>query len=132
VRADTLTVHPERSDDDPRVDGRRLAALRAMPYAKYLKTPEWKWTKATALELAGHACSVNPAHTEDLEVYHRTYDRQGAEQAADLAVLCRSCRHLYHREDGERPRRERLGRQRSMEQRRGAPSRPSLLQRLLG
>jgi hypothetical protein len=121
-------VIPLRSDAEQPVDDPRLAALRAMPYSRYLRTPEWKWTRATALELAGHRCAANPAHTEDLGVYHRSFDRQGAERSTDLTVLCRTCRLLYHRDDG-RPHRERP----APRPRRGAQEpRPSLLKRLLG
>jgi hypothetical protein len=84
----------------------RLAELRAMPYPLYLRTPEWRRTRAAALLRAGNACSLDVTHTEGLEVHHRTYERRGAELATDLAVLCHSCHQLHHKEYG-RPRRER-------------------------
>lgn len=102
------------------VDSKRLAELRAMPYRQYLRTPEWRRTKAAALLRAGNACSLNVTHTEGLEVHHRTYERRGAELMTDLAVLCHSCHQLYHRENG-RPRREQSAK----------PTKPSLLRRLL-
>jgi restriction endonuclease Mrr len=87
------------------VDAERLAALCAMPYQLYLRTPEWRRTRAAALLRAGYACSLDVSHTEDLEVHHRTYERLGAELVSDLAVLCHSCHQLHHNEYG-RPRRE--------------------------
>ena len=61
------------------VGAERLAELRAMPYQQYLRTPEWRQTKAAALLCAGNACSLDVTHTEGLEVHHRTYERRGAE-----------------------------------------------------
>jgi hypothetical protein len=87
------------------VGAERLAELRAMPYHFYLQTPEWRRTRAAALLRADNACSLNVAHTDDLEVHHRTYERLGVELATDLAVLCHSCHQLHHKEYG-RPRRE--------------------------
>jgi restriction endonuclease Mrr len=84
----------------------RLAELREMPYRLYLRTPEWRRTRAAALLRAGNACSLNVAHTDNLEVHHRTYERRGAELVTDLVVLCHACHGLYHEEHG-RPRRER-------------------------
>jgi hypothetical protein len=83
----------------------RLAGLRAMPYPLYLKTPEWRRTRAAALLRAGNACSLDVTHTDGLEVHHRTYERLGAELVTDLSVLCHSCHQLHHDEYG-RPRRE--------------------------
>jgi hypothetical protein len=92
----------------------RLAALRTMSYRRYLRTPEWRQTKAAALERAGHCCALDATHTEQLDVHHRTYERRGAELASDLTVLCRACHRLHHRSA-----------------RAPAPT-PSLLQRVLG
>jgi hypothetical protein len=87
------------------VDTERLAELRAMPYHLYLRTPEWRRARATALMRSGYACSLDVNHTEGLEVHHRTYENRGAERAADLIVLCHACHQLHHTEYG-RPRRE--------------------------
>jgi hypothetical protein len=105
------------------VGAERLAELRAMPYQQYLRTPEWRQTKAAALLRAGNACSLDVTHTEGLEVHHRTYERRGAELVADLAVLCHSCHQLYHQQNG-RPRRKRSAK--PVKRRK-----PSLLRRLL-
>jgi hypothetical protein len=74
----------------------RRAELRAMPYADYLRTPEWQRTRAAALVRARHRCVLDAKHTTRLEVHHNSYDRLGAELASDLAVLCRSCHWLHH------------------------------------
>lgn len=103
------------------IDAKRLAELRAMPYLAYLRTSEWRRTRATALLRAGNACSLDVTHTENLEVHHRTYERLGAEHMTDLTVLCHACHQLYHHENG-RPRRKHSAK----------PAKPSLLSRLLG
>jgi hypothetical protein len=82
----------------------RLAELRAMPYRKYLRTPEWRRTRAAALLRAGQCCSLDVTHTTDLDVHHRTYERLGCELATDLVVLCRPCHAIHHEHNG-RPRR---------------------------
>jgi hypothetical protein len=87
------------------VDETRLAELQAMNYTDYLRTPEWRRTRAAALLRAGYCCSLDITHTGDLDVHHRTYERLGAELTSDLAVLCRSCHQLHHKAYG-RPKRE--------------------------
>lgn len=101
-----LEVADAALDDSP--DPERIAQLRAMPYAQYLRSPEWRRTRAAALLRAGHCCSLDVGHTDGLEVHHRTYERLGAELATDLVVLCRACHQLHHRQYGRpgRARRE--------------------------
>lgn len=82
----------------------RIAQLREMPHRDYLRTPEWRETRAAALVRAGNACAMDVTHTGQLDVHHRTYANVGAERPADLVVLCRSCHELHHRAHG-RPRR---------------------------
>jgi hypothetical protein len=89
-----------------RVSQERLIELRAMPAPLYRRTPEWRRTRAAALERAGHRCSLDRTHTDRLEVHHNTYDRVGAELASDLVVLCHSCHEVHHDAYG-RPRRPR-------------------------
>jgi hypothetical protein len=114
----------------------RLTELRAMRYREYLQTPEWRRTRAAALQRAGHCCSLDVTHTEGLEVHHRTYARLGNELATDLTVLCRPCHQLHHRVNG-RPRRTSAESTRAAsvpppERSAAAPNRkPSLLRRLL-
>ncbi len=124
------------------VDAQRLAELRAMPYREYLRTPEWRRTRAAALVRAGNACSLDVTHTDRLEVHHRTYERVGAELVTDLVVLCHSCHELHHKEYGL-PRREkpiapalpRVATESSTSKliaEKGQQRRPSLLRRILG
>jgi hypothetical protein len=70
--------------------------LRAMPYNQYLQTKHWKKTRQLALDYAGHACQICNASGVTLDVHHRTYERLGNEQVADLTVLCRSCHSTFH------------------------------------
>jgi hypothetical protein len=78
------------------VDEARLAALSSMPYWLYLRTPEWRRTRAAALVRAGHRCSLDGTHVKSLEVHHRSYERLGKELESDLTVLCRSCHERVH------------------------------------
>ena len=105
------------------VSAKRLAELRAMPYPFYLRTPEWRRTRAASLLRAGNCCSLNAKHIDGLEVHHNTYESLGAELTTDLVVLCHSCHHLHHKEYG-RPRRKQSTK---LVKRR----KPSLLRRLL-
>jgi restriction endonuclease Mrr len=84
----------------------RLAELRAMPHQQYLRTPEWRKTRASALQRASHRCSLDRTHTDRLEVHHNSYDRVGDELPSDLIVLCHACHQLHHQANG-RPRRPR-------------------------
>jgi hypothetical protein len=78
----------------------RIEALRAMPYNEYLRSPEWRQTRAAALVRADYCCALDPTHTHELEVHHRTYERLGAELSTDLIVLCRPCHRLHHKANG--------------------------------
>ncbi len=78
----------------------RLDELRRMGYREYLRTPEWRTTRAAALLRAGHCCSLDATHTTDLEVHHRTYERRGEELASDLVVLCHDCHMTFHKANG--------------------------------
>ncbi len=95
--------HERLVDLHASVTADRLAELHSMPYQFYLRTPEWRRTRAAALVRAGYACSLDVTHTRDLEVHHRTYERLGEELATDLVVLCHSCHQLHHHVDGRRP-----------------------------
>ena len=86
----TSAVQPEA------VSEQRLGELREMPYPRYLRTPEWRRTRSEALLRAHNCCALDATHTDGLEVHHRTYERLGAEQPADMVVLCHACHHLHH------------------------------------
>lgn len=115
---------PQPATEEP-VAADRLTGLRELPYRKYLRTPEWRRTRAAALLRANHCCSLDVTHTEGLEVHHRTYERLGEELASDVIVLCRECHRLHHAAHGRPSRR--------VTPRGKAPvaSKPSLLQRLM-
>lgn len=73
----------------------RERELRTMPYAEYLRTPEWAERRHAALERAGWRCQV--CNTDlNLQVHHRTYARRGAELPGDLTVLCAGHHALFH------------------------------------
>lgn len=82
----------------------RLEELQAMPYRHYLRTPEWRRTRAAALRRAGGSCSLDVTHTDGLEVHHRTYERLGEELLTDVVVLCHACHWLHHKEHGRQGR----------------------------
>lgn len=111
----------------------RLVELREMPYRQYLRTPEWRRTRAAALERAGNACSLDATHTQDLEVHHRTYERLGAELPGDVVVLCRTCHRVHHAAHGRPGRAKGAGGAGAAKRSAGArgPKRRSLLARLL-
>jgi hypothetical protein len=74
----------------------RRAALSAMPYHEYLRTPEWHQLRAAALARAELRCALNRHHTDHLEVHHTTLERLGAERSSDLVVLCRGCHQTHY------------------------------------
>jgi 5-methylcytosine-specific restriction endonuclease McrA len=80
----------------------RLQELQAMPYQKYLQTPEWKARREQHLRSVGYRCQICNAGNVPLHVHHRTYERRGNEYFEDLVVLCEDCHRLYH-EQGKLP-----------------------------
>lgn len=80
----------------------RVRALRAMPYPEYLKTDHWQLTRRAALARAGRTCE-RCGEQKNLHVHHLTYVRRGAEDDADLMVLCRRCHFDIHHADGTHP-----------------------------
>lgn len=64
-------------------------------YAEYLCSPWWKHVRRLALNAAGNRCESCGAISE-LDVHHKTYDRLGREQPADVSVLCRHCHAEQH------------------------------------
>lgn len=67
-----------------------------MNYQAYLKTIAWKERRTAALRRAGYRCQVCNG-SDRLEVHHRTYERIGQEDPADLTVLCHECHELFSR-----------------------------------
>lgn len=64
-------------------------------YLAYLQTEEWKRKARKARERAENRCQLCNSNAL-LNVHHRTYDRLGHEQDADLIVLCRNCHAKFH------------------------------------
>lgn len=73
----------------------RLKQLRSIPYAEYLKTPEWRHRRGRAIKQAHKQCAVCLSGKE-LNVHHRNYERIGCEKDNDLVVLCRECHSKFH------------------------------------
>ena len=73
----------------------RIAELRAMPYAGYLRTQEWLRRRIVHLQACNYRCQLCNGN-ERLQVHHRTYERVGCEQWSDLVVLCSECQTLFH------------------------------------
>jgi hypothetical protein len=78
-------------------DQDRLDFLRALPYADYLLTPEWRAARKQALARAGHRCQICAEHDEGVDVYHKTTERLGEESERDLIVLCSTCHGVLER-----------------------------------
>lgn len=68
-----------------------------MRYQDYISSLTWRSSQARLDELAaaGFRCRICNAGSDEarLEVHHRTYERLGNEDAADLTTLCRECHH---------------------------------------
>lgn len=98
------SLTPEDLAALPAPDGAedKTAALRAMPYAEYLKTDHWHFTRQAALSRAHNRCQVcnTPSSEVALEVHHRTYEHRGQERPEDLIVLCDGCHSLFHERRG--------------------------------
>lgn len=94
---DDLPAQESRSVS-PDITPERLAALKAMPYEEYLRTPEWRARRQEALKRAQYRCQLCNSPQPPLEAHHRTYERLGAEAPEDLFVLCKSCHQWHHRQ----------------------------------
>jgi hypothetical protein len=73
----------------------RIAILKTMPYRSYLMTAHWREVSAKAKQRAGNRCQLCNCKG-NLESHHRTYERRGHEEDADLTVLCGDCHGKYH------------------------------------
>ena len=70
-------------------------ALKEMPYEQYLQTTHWGYMRRLKLHEASWRCQLCNDE-ENLQVHHRTYERRGNEDPADLLVLCRECHAKFH------------------------------------
>ena len=66
-----------------------------MNYKEYLQTEHWQTMRRLALGFAQHKCQICN-NDNNLNVHHRTYERQGNERLSDLTVLCEDCHKLFH------------------------------------
>lgn len=64
-------------------------------YAEYLKSDHWQEVRKAALKRANYRCQVCN-ESVPLDVHHRTYERLGKEDDADVIALCRKCHGLFH------------------------------------
>lgn len=80
---------------------RRQNELRSMLYSEYLRTPEWRDKRKSALSRALYRCQLCNVNGNDenviLQVHHRTYENLGRELSSDLIVLCKPCHYRHHR-----------------------------------
>jgi hypothetical protein len=86
-----LDANEERRD--------RIAKLRALPYADYLKSTHWERIRERAIARSlgrCQLCNALPTERASLHVHHRTYERVGAEYLEDLIALCEACHRLFH------------------------------------
>ena len=64
-------------------------------YVEYLKSERWANVRAAALRRAKGRCQA--CNSPDfLDAHHRTYERMGREDIADITVLCRECHGTFH------------------------------------
>lgn len=73
--------------------------LRSLSYREYLLSDWWQVRRADAIRDARSQCEDcgrRPPAVRSLDVHHRTYDRLGCEERADLVCLCRPCHSLRH------------------------------------
>lgn len=91
--------YPNKADMDALRDAYKVARAklyRSMSYPEYLKTEHWQQLREKALDYAGHRCQLCNTALGSLHVHHRTYDRRGCEEPADLIVLCADCHQMFH------------------------------------
>jgi hypothetical protein len=87
------------AEERERAKAARLAVLRSLPYAEYLKTPEWHEKRRAALRHAYYKCQLCGTRAAPLEVHHNCYAHLGCEPLGDLIVLCAEC-HARHHDGG--------------------------------
>ena len=70
--------------------------MRELTYEEYLQTAQWWRTRERIVSRAGGVCEhclANPSS----QVHHKTYDRLGHEDMADLVALCDPCHLKVHK-----------------------------------
>ena len=69
--------------------------IRRAGYEWYLSSAKWQGKRRLKLAEVGNKCEECGAEGV-LDVHHKTYARLGAEELADLEVLCRPCHEKRH------------------------------------
>ena len=71
---------------------------RAVSYAEYINSKEWRAKARDAKQRAGYRCQICNKVGNDLTLnaHHRTYKRLGHELPMDITVLCRDCHAKFH------------------------------------
>lgn len=81
--------------------GPKLRAIGVASYAAYLRGEHWRAFKAAFVprRTRNHnpVCEFCLAGHKRLDLHHRTYKRLGAEQAADVVLICLDCHARVHR-----------------------------------
>ncbi len=72
------------------------AKTRIPDYSAYLSSDVWKAKSRAAKERAGYRCGLCYCKDTELHTHHRTYERLGMENDADLIVLCCVCHAKFH------------------------------------
>lgn len=71
-----------------------IAALRALPYEEYLRSPHWQTVKIEVHKRQDGKCALCNGCIRD--VHHRTYARKGFERDEDVIGLCGNCHDIEH------------------------------------
>lgn len=65
-------------------------------YRDYIKSPAWKRKRALYFESTRIGRCQGCGDKEKLHVHHKTYERLGNEDLADLVAVCQTCHTLIH------------------------------------
>lgn len=80
----------------PSISEVRSKMLARLPYADYLRTPEWEEIREFMREVfpnCAYCGESGPVH-----VHHNNYPKRGNERPMDLTVLCQECHARMHQE----------------------------------
>jgi len=73
------------------------AAIKKMPYKKYIVSKAWKERRQLLLEAHGTKCELcGHDHHKAKHVHHNNYKTRGEEKDTDLMVLCPDCHNKFH------------------------------------
>jgi len=66
-------------------------------WKKYMKSSAWKNFKRRVYKARGNQCERCKTTQGVKHVHHLTYERLGAEELTDVAILCEECHDWVHR-----------------------------------